>query len=116
MVTDIVKSSWEARSCVIIKKSLIRMSPRVLSAANIMRDFLFERVYTPSASKPEAVNARETILFLWEYFKKHEDKIPPEIRRHADTAERAVTDYIASMTDQYALGMVQELRGKGGKG
>jgi dGTPase len=109
MVTDIINSSWEAHGPVTAKKPIIRMSPKVLTAAGLMRDFLFARVYTPSGLKPEALNARATVLFLWNYFNSHETELPPEIRLHADTRERGVADYIASMTDQYALRLAEEL-------
>jgi dGTPase len=75
-----------------------------------MRDFLFDKVYTPSLKRPDAVNAKETVIFLWEYFNAHEDKVPAEYRLHADTTERGVADYIASMTDQYALRLAENLR------
>jgi dGTPase len=109
MVTDIIQNSWEARTCDKIKKSLIKMSPRVLSAANLLRDFLFERVYTPSTKNEDAVNAKKTVVLLWEYFVSHENRLPAEYRFHADTVERGVADYIASMTDQYALRLAEEL-------
>ena len=38
-----------------------------------------------------------------------EDKLPPEYHPHSDEAERGVVDYIAGMTDQYALRMAEEL-------
>jgi dGTPase len=110
MVSDIIKSSWEARTGNKIKKSMIKMSPRVLASANIMRDFLFDKVYTPSSKTPDAVNARETVIFLWKYFLEHEDALPPEIMLHAGTKERGAADYIAGMTDQYALGLAETLR------
>ncbi len=89
---------------------MIKMSPTVLSAANVMRDFLFDKVYTPSAKNSDAVNARQTVIFLWGYFNQHADELPPEVRLHADTRERGVVDYIAGMTDQYALRLAGELR------
>jgi dGTPase len=109
MVSDIVQSSWEVRSCDIIKKTPIKMSLPVLAAANILRDFLFEHVYTPSTATADAVNAKNIVKFLWKYFNKHEDKLPAEYRRHTDTLQRGITDYIASMTDQYALRLAGEL-------
>jgi dGTPase len=110
MVSDIIQSSWEAHECSAIKKSLIKMSPRMLSAANLMRDFLFDKVYTPSLKRPDAVNAKETVIFLWQYFTAHAEQVPAEYRLHADTPERSVADYIASMTDQYALRLAENLR------
>ncbi|OGO01885.1 MAG: deoxyguanosinetriphosphate triphosphohydrolase, partial [Chloroflexi bacterium RBG_13_52_12] len=103
MVSDIIASSWEARICDIMsKKPTIKMSPPVLSAANTLRDFLFERVYTPSTGRADAENARNVVIFLYRYFNQYGDKLPAEYRRHADTTERGVADYIAGMTDQYA--------------
>ena len=111
MVSDIIQSSWDVRICDIIdNKPPIKMSPPVLSAANTLRDFLFERVYTPSTGRADAENAKNVVIFLYRYFNKHEDKLPAEYRLHADTAERGVADYIASMTDQYALRLAEELK------
>ncbi len=111
MVTDIVKSSWDARICGIIdKKPALKMSPPVLSAANKLRDFLFERVYTPSMGRADAENAKEVIQFLYRHFNKYPEKLPEEYRRHADTTERGVVDYIAGMTDQFALRLAEEHR------
>jgi dGTPase len=113
MVSDIIQSSWDVRVCDIMSnRPSIKMSPTVLSAAETLRDFLFEHVYTPSTGRADAENARNVIIFLWEYFKEHMDKLPPEYRVHADTPERGVVDYIAGMTDQYALKLAEELRGK----
>jgi len=109
MVADIIQSSWEARSCDSTKKSIIKMSPRVLAAANMLRDFLFDRVYTPSSKSAGALNAKNVVKFLWEYLNSHEDKLPAEYRRHAETIQRGITDYIASMTDQYALRLAKDL-------
>jgi len=114
MVSDIIMSSWDARVVDIMReKPRIQMSPGVLAAANLLRDFLFERVYTPSTGRVDAADAKNVIYFLWEYFKKHADELPPEVRLHADTAERGAVDYIAGMTDQYALRLAEEIRGKG---
>jgi dGTPase len=111
MVTDIVQSSWDVRVSDIIKvRPAIKMSSKVLIAAEKMRDFLFERVYTPSTERAEATNAKNVVVFLWQYFNKHADKLPAEYRLHADTIERGVVDYIAGMTDQYALRLAGELK------
>ena len=111
MVSDIIQSSWEVRTNAIVKEGpSIKMSPTVLKAAEILRDFLFARVYTPSTGRADAANAKNVIVFLWQYFNEHEDKLPPEYRIHADTTERGVADYIAGMTDQYALRLAEELK------
>jgi dGTPase len=111
MVIDIVQSSWDVRVSDIIKeRPAIKMSPAVLAAADKMRDFLFARVYTPSTERAEATNAKKVVVFLWRYFNSHADKLLAEYRLHADTTERGVVDYIAGMTDQYALRLAEELK------
>jgi dGTPase len=111
MVSDIIKHSWEVRNCDIIKeRPAIKMSPEVLAAANVLRDFLFERVYDPLSALKENEKAREVIRYLYDYFKKHEDKMPEEYRFHRDNTERRVVDYIAGMTDLYAFRMAEQLK------
>ena len=110
MVSDIIKSSWQIRGSEANEKLSIKMSPELLTAANIMRDFLFEKVYDPSSQTPVALNAKDTIIFLWKHLNKHENELPPEIRVYAESKERAVADYIAGMTDQYALGLAEKYR------
>ena len=110
MVSDIIEHSWDVRVCDIIEeKPAIKMSPEVLSAANILRDFLFERVYNPNSTREETEKAREVVRSLYSHFNKHEDKMPQEYRLHRDTTERRVVDYIAGMTDQYAMRLAEEL-------
>jgi dGTPase len=111
MVCDIIDNSWEVRSCDIIKeRPAIKMSQQVLAAANTLRDFLFERVYNLRSTQDESEKAREVVRFLYRYFNEHEDRLPAEYRFHSDTTERRVVDYIAGMTDQYALRLAEELR------
>ena len=110
MVSDIIEQSWDVRGCDIIEeRPAIKMSPEVLAAANILRDFLFERVYNPNSIREETEKAREVVRKLYSHFKKHEDKMPEEYRFHRDSTERRVVDYIAGMTDQYAMKLAEEL-------
>ena len=91
------------------------MSPRVLEATNTLREFLFDRVYNLRSAEEEAEKARDVIRLLYEYFSNHEDKLPPEYSAYSDEIERRVVDYIAGMTDQYALRTAKELSLTGGK-
>jgi len=111
MVIDIIKSSWDVRSCDIIQeKPAIKMSPAVTDAAKILHDYLNERVYSRRTAQEETEKAKETVRFLFHYFTEHKDKLPDEYRIHADTVERGAVDYIAGMTDQYALRLAEELK------
>ena len=109
MVCDIIEYSWAARGENVIPSPAISMSPHVLEATNTLRDFLFERVYNLQAAQAEAEKAREVVRRLYTYFVEHEDSLPPEYRSYGEETERRVVDYIAGMTDQYALRLVNEL-------
>lgn len=110
MVSDIIARSWEARGYDIIEgRPAIKMSPEVLAVANILRDFLFERVYNPNSALEETEKAREVVRSLYRYFIKHEDRMPPEYRLHRDTTERRIVDYIAGMTDHYAMRLAENI-------
>ena len=110
MVSDIIDNSWAARGYdrMIIDKPTISMSPQILEATNILREFLFERVYNVHSAQEEARRAREVIHLLYNCFKEHEDRLPPEYRAYSDDMEQRVIDYIAGMTDQYALRLAEE--------
>ena len=51
------------------------------------------------------------IEHIYEYFLKQPEKLPPEYRANidADGVERSICDYIACMTDRYALALFEEL-------
>jgi len=111
MVGDIIDHSWTVRDCATISldRPVIKMSPQILEATNNLREFLFERVYNVQSAQAEAKRARETIYRLYDYLKKHEEKLPPEYSAYSDDVERRVVDYIAGMTDQYALRLAEKL-------
>jgi len=109
MVSDVIGYSWAARGYDNSDRPTIIMSPQILEATNTLRDFLFERVYNLRSAEEEAERAREVIRVLYEHFNKHENKLPPEYSVYSDEIEQRVVDYIAGMTDQYALRMAEEL-------
>jgi len=111
MVCDIIENSWAARGGGKINtdKPTINMSYQVQEATDTLRAFLFERVYNINSAQEEAKRARAIICQLYSYFKEHDDKLPPEYRAGSDETERRVVDYIAGMTDQYAMRMAEGL-------
>ena len=109
MVCDIISSSWPVSGSGVAGKSVIDMSPGVLKATNGLRDFLFARVCRASFSLREANKVKEVIQLLYQYFTEHEDKLPVEYRHYSDNGEQNVVDYIAGMTDQYAVRLTEEL-------
>jgi len=110
MVCDVIDNSWAATGCdTMVERPTISMSPEVLAAANTLREFLFERVYNLRSAQEETEKAREVMRLLYKYFNEHENKLPAEYRLHSDDIERGVVDYIAGMTDQYAMRLTEEL-------
>ncbi len=114
MVGDIIDNSWAARGYdkISVDKPAINMSPHILEATNILREFLFERVYNVQSAQEEAERAKSVISLFYQHFKEHEDKLPPEYLTYSDDTERRVVDYIAGMTDQYALRLAEELESR----
>ncbi len=109
MVLDIIEQSW-AVSGKVSGDLTITMSEPVREATNILRDFLFDRVYNPNDKREESQKARETVRFLYRYYRENSEKLPPEYALYSDDPEQRVVDYISGMTDQYATGLAEELR------
>ena len=109
LVCDIVNCSWPVKGHGNLSKPIIGMSPKVLRAANSLREFLFDKVYNPSLATKEATKARETVCLLYSYLLRHEDRLPQEFASLDASKERKIVDYIAGMTDQFALRLAEEL-------
>ena len=76
------------------------------TATMSLRKFLFENVYFNPIAKSEESRAGDMLISLYKYFIKNPDKMPDEYKRNIDktnSLERAVCDYIACMTDRYAV-------------
>lgn len=97
MILDVLEHSF--------MKPGIRMSERVGEALDGLRDYMFEKVYLNPAAKSEEGKTMRLLEELYGYYLKHLDRIPHEFskNREADGDERVVADYIACMTDRYAL-------------
>ena len=106
LVCDIIESSWAVWGLEPIKRRpAIKMSAGVKAAAGQLHEFLYKRVYNVSSVMPDAENARKIVRNLYHYFNSNRGLLPPEYH----DPEHQVVDYIASMTDQYALRKAQEL-------
>lgn len=70
-----------------------------------LHSFMFANVYTNPVCKSEEIKAMDMIKRLYEYFTKNPETLPGEyaVIRDRDGAERAACDYIAGMTDHYAV-------------
>ena len=104
LVHDIVQNSEG--------KDEIGMSSEVEKAMFELRKFLFATVYTNPLAKGEERKVVHMIGQLYEYFMHHSDKMPEEfiaLVRDGETTQRAVCDYIACMSDRFAINLYKEI-------
>ncbi len=83
----------------------VRLDSDVQAAFDLLHEFMFERVYTNPVCKGEEKKAISMICQLYGFFVDHPDELPNEYISIAwqEGAARAACDYIAGMTDGYAL-------------
>ena len=110
MVTDIVENSWPVSGQLAVsERPGISMSTDIGRATDELRNFMFERVYKVLSDNAVARHARDVVRGLYQYLVTHEEKLPMEYISYSDETERRVVDYIAGMTDRYALDLALEL-------
>jgi dGTPase len=70
----------------------IGMSEGVLAAANILREFMFQRVYLWEGRREEAERAKRVVRFLFQYYLSR----PEEIRQPSSPQTRpgGTADYV----------------------
>lgn len=99
LIHDIVSNS--------MGKNDIVMSDEKYEALHELRKYMFANVYVNSSAKSEEGKAERMIGQLFEHYVKHVEELPEEYTRmiweRGETVERAVCDYIAGMTDRYAV-------------
>jgi len=90
-----------------LNKPVIAMSKEIFSATERLRDFMFERVYLDSLAKTEEEKAIYVIKQLYGHFFDKSDLLPDEYLNLMGQygKEQAICDYIAGMTDRYAVRM-----------
>ena len=102
MVHDVVRTSALAGD--------IRMSDSVWGAMMDMRSFLFDNLYSRGDAKWEEPKAYVMIEELFDHFVAHPDEIPSEYRVHNDELCVQVADFVAGMTDRYAVRLYENLK------
>ncbi len=103
LVCDAIQTSREAgRVC---------LSPAVDRALDDLRSFMFQRVYRNPAAKSEEEKAKDMLRRMYEYYVNHPEALPEDFQPQMsfDGLERTVCDYIAGMTDNYAVNKFHEI-------
>lgn len=104
MVHDVIINSMD--------KPEICMSEEVEEAMTGIRRFMFENVYMNPKAKGEEDKAVHMIEQLYEYYIRHLDLLPQQfldaLSNTDSSKEQIVCDYIAGMTDSYAVKKFEE--------
>lgn len=99
LITNIVENSIKAKDIV--------MSDRYLNILNEFRNFMFKNLYLESKAKSEEVKAEFLIKTLYNYFSNNFERIPRSF--NYDIKSELVKDYIAGMSDRYAINIYNKL-------
>jgi dGTPase len=103
LVRDVVAETMAA------DLSEIRMSERVLSAMLELRQFLFEAVYENPSATAEFRKASDVLSGLWEKVREDPDRFLERRAMEEDGLDAAARDFLAGMTDRYAIRLFEEL-------
>ena len=103
MVSDMIESSEDLQD--------IRQSAKVRDVMAVFRKFMFEHIYMSDALAHERRQAGFMLRQLYAYFLEHPSELPEEFcQREARWGRRQiVTDYVAGLTDSYAVQLFSEI-------
>lgn len=103
MVTDVIYNSLD-------KLPRLSMSSEALGATEALRSFLVKRVYYNESSYREFRKAYKIVEELYNYFLENPENMLTEFRLKDEMdTERSVCDFIAGMTDRYALKVYEDI-------
>ena len=103
LIHDIITNSMD--------KPDIIMSDEIFQAMQDLRKFMFVSVYTNPIAKGEETKAEGLLSKLFTYYMEHPMTMPAQYTdmiAEGEEEERVVCDYIAGMTDQYAIAKFSE--------
>ncbi len=112
MIKDLVFSSRTSGD-----QLVLQISQEVSTAMNTLRDFLYQNVYRSPQVHQEFVKAKKILSELYSYFLENEPRLQAELSvlemaecyPTRQSRKRIVCDFIASMTDRYALDLYSEI-------
>jgi dGTPase len=101
LVADLVENSADRLE--------VRLGDRAFRALDALRDFMFERVYLRKDARAEQEKAIGIVRALFRHYVEHPEQVPEEYHRAPGDLPTRVADYIAGMTDRYALRTYEQL-------
>ncbi|MCR5485383.1 MAG: deoxyguanosinetriphosphate triphosphohydrolase [Clostridiales bacterium] len=110
-ITDVLGDTKSKRINTLVTSAVensvdtIKLADCIGTAFDKLNMFMFSNVYTNPKCKGEEGKAVDLVIWLFEFFLKNPDKLPEFYKKIADDSgvERAACDYIAGMTDRYAV-------------
>ena len=113
LVCDVIEHSWiasgELGADTPLAEIRIGMSPKVSAAANLLREFMFQRVYLWEGRREEAEQAKEVVRLIYRHYVEHPEEITSDFVIASDPPWRRAADYVAGMTDGFALQTARKL-------
>jgi dGTPase len=99
-------SADEARLC----PPLVRFSQPMREASTQLKRFLFKELYRHEQVNETTARAKQVLTELFEAYVSQPDSMPSDFARR-DDLHRSVADYIAGMTDRFAVREHERLTG-----
>ncbi|MCD8144250.1 MAG: deoxyguanosinetriphosphate triphosphohydrolase [Oscillospiraceae bacterium] len=103
LTADVIAASTDSHT--------IRQSPERKEQMAQLREFMFEAVYRNPVAKGQESKAQDLIKYLFDYYCRNPDALPGDFQdiRYRESVERAACDYIAGMTDNFAVEVFSDL-------
>ena len=103
MISSVVRYSMD--------RDDVAMDPEVWEELLALRDFMFERVYSRDWANDESRKTHHIVTELVGYYMEHPGQMPNEYMEivYREGTQRGVCDYVACMTDSYAVKTYQKL-------
>ncbi len=116
--TDVLGLTKSARITAMINSILSHTEPPEIKAGpvedeafRVLKAFMYDTVYVDKVAKHEEQKVEKVIAALYEHYMAHTEQMSALYRRIAEEEgdDRAVTDYISGMSDEYAIRAFEEL-------
>ena len=87
----------------------VTMAPDALEVMNGLRTWMFDHVYLRPEAREHSDRAVRVIRDLVDHFIAHPGQVPADYRRREDDPTQVAVDYVAGMSDKYAIRLHDQL-------
>ncbi len=93
-----------------LDKNIVYFSPKMSSFDSSIKEFLAEKMYNHKEVVARTKQGKNILEKLFNHIKKNPRKYINKNRKRIDSKERYVCDFIAGMTDRYAINLYKSLK------